>query len=228
MGLFKKTVRIDRSKLMDKLITRVDYIGLERGNLVIGIAKVAMACNLKVAILDSSLTHDVYNAYKDGNGKVVIRDNLTVVKNGIVPDDDNKGYDMIIKYYGCNVPKTISSGDYVILGIAPDNNSIAACKRARSRCIGNSCKVIYRDADGTYGVSDVCHDLGLVSKKNVTVMDFEQRELEIYNQFTRDISSKLMTKFKKKQMKVFITLLTDIFGLDDVTLDKCVRKGDAL
>ena len=108
MGLFGNKQIVSTDLLKSTMYNRVTYAGMEQGDLMVALANVALAAGLKVAILDNSYTHDIWEMVQNSPAEMVVdKGNLCVVKDAVLTPD-NHGWDLVIEYLGANVP-----ADYV-------------------------------------------------------------------------------------------------------------------
>lgn len=113
--------------------TLITYMGLERGDLLLALAKVLANAGYKTALFDNSVSQDIWDIYNDktasGNASdigVRFHDNGLLISHDCMVTKKNTQYDYVITYSGTNVMEFPAVADYFIGGASPLESSIRA------------------------------------------------------------------------------------------------------
>lgn len=210
------------TELKENCVHRVVYVGLERGDLIIALARTAAAAGLKVAVSDLSLSHDLYEAYKDevDNG-IVERGNVTIAKNKVLSDMSE--VDLYIEYMGLRNIPIEEKIEYLITACSPNRQAIEAVKRTLTAEYETRF-ILLRDYDGKYSVKDICHDMQLRDKTLVNAIKCDRREINNYDSFSRNNAVRLVKAFTTSA-PAFTAIAKDILKMPEKQLVKVIKKN---
>ncbi len=237
MGLFGSKQIIDTAVLKESLYPRVAYVGFEQGDLMIALANVALAAGLKVAILDNSLTHDIWNIMKsDEEEAVVDKGNLCIVKDAVLGGSNN-GWDLVIEYIGANVSENnMPTAPLQILVTDSRRMNLDAIKKVLPTEYEKR-MIVYRNTASSFSLNDLCHEIGFSAddKKKVYMVRYDRKEDESYAKFTRNITTRFMRNFNSVSLAfeeicriTFHREVEDATYISDSQLNKLIKKGGKL
>ncbi len=237
-GLLKKNKEtINLTTLKAVTYPRVCYVGMEQGDIVMALAKVVMAAGLKVAILDNSLTHDIWTLAKtDPEETTVNRGNLLIVKDGLI-DEANNGWDMVIEHLGNRIEDLeMSTAPFQLLVTDSRQNNLNALKAALNSKYEKRL-IIYRNTSSSYSLNTLCHEIGFTSEetKKIYTAKFDRHEDEGYAKLTRNINAKFMRNFGAISLpfgdlcrNIFHREIEDAQYISDKQVELLIKKGGKL
>ena len=210
------------SDLKENCIHHIVYVGLERGDLIIALARTAAAAGLKVAVADLSITHDLYEAYKDGiDDGIVERGNVTIAKNRVLSDASE--CDIYIEYIGLRDIPIDKKVEYLITACTPNRQVIE--RVARTLSVEYDTRfILLRDYDGKYTVKDICHDMKVTDKTLISTVRADLKEISNYDYFTRNNAIKLVKVFTASA-PVFFSIASDVIKMPEKQLSKVIKKN---
>lgn len=219
--------------------TLITYMGLERGDLPLALAKVLSNAGYNTVLFDNSVSQDIWDIYNDktasGNTRdkgVRFHDNGLLISHDCMVTKKNTPYDYVITYSGTNVMEFPAVADYFIGGASPLESSIRAVGVGMLTYYGNSkTKSIYLYRD-MVSVSErkMAGLLNLPSDSELIPIKIDPDEYDSWCAYTRDQGVGLVRHLgeSREALKEILTILMGNDKNAAKTAETMISKGGKL
>ncbi len=224
MGIFTKKKDISPDEFKEKCKKKVRYVGFERPDILLYLAIIAKNAGCKVAILDNSVTGNLFYALKgEDDFEVTRRGDIVCARKAAMPDDMH-GYDIIFLYDGVNpLTEDLPECDFNILAGSPDKRDIDAVRAFYDISKGRfQTAMLVRDSLGGVSSSEISSAVGLKDDTKIAVCKKSDAEVKNWYHFTRDLTTSLVFDGSEEAVA---ELALFIFDTDPAIISGLAKKG---